>query len=94
MVVCEVQGAGSGKETVLGQIPAPGAGIVPASTNVAATARVRTCVNCHLTSLVPKPGAGKPPARFDERGVEPEHGRDEVTPATERAGQQGTQTST
>jgi len=41
----------------------------------------------------PKAGCGKS-ARFDERGVETEHGRDDVTPATERAGQQGTQTST
>src|SRR5271157_5160608 len=48
----------------------------------------------HLTSLVRKPGAGNPPARFDERGVETEHGRDDVAPAHERAGQQGTQTST
>ena len=59
-----------------------------------ATVRGRTCVSRYLTSLVRKPGAGNPPARFDERGVETEHGRDDVTPATERAGQQGTQTVT
>jgi hypothetical protein len=37
-------------------------------------------------SLVRKPGAGKPPARFDERDVETEHGEAREAPATERAG--------
>jgi hypothetical protein len=41
-----------------------------------------------------KPDAGNPHVRFDERGVEPEHGRNLVTLADERASQQGTQTST
>jgi len=52
---------------------------------------VRTCVNRHLTSLVRKPGAGNPPARFDEQGVEMEHGqtlrhRQSKEPATVYAG--------
>src|SRR5260370_36293052 len=37
-------------------------------------------------SLVRRPGAGKPPARFDERDVETEHGEASEAPATERAG--------
>jgi len=37
-------------------------------------------------SLVRKPGAGKPPARFDERGVETEHGGASEAPANKRAG--------
>jgi hypothetical protein len=35
---------------------------------------------------VREPDAGNPPVRFDERGVEPEHGRTSEAPATERAG--------
>ena len=36
-------------------------------------------------TLVREPDAGNRPVRFDERGVETEHGRDTVTLATERA---------
>jgi hypothetical protein len=35
---------------------------------------------------VREPDAGNPPVRFDERGVEPEHGRTSEAPATERVG--------
>ena len=67
-------------------LPAPGAGSSPASGNEATTVRGRTCVKCHLPSLVRKPGAGNPPARFDERGVETGHGQASEAPADERAG--------
>ncbi len=46
-------------------------------------------VSARVNRLVREPGAGNPPARFDERGVETGHGRDGGTPADERAGQQG-----
>ena len=42
-----------------------------------------------VNRLVRKPDAGKRPVRFDERDVETGHGRDDGTPANERAGQQG-----
>ena len=56
--------------------------------------RKARAVSVRVNRLVREPGAGNPPARFDERGVETGHGRDNVTPADERAGQQGKQTST
>ena len=53
---------------------------------LAATVRVRTCAYRMRNSLVRKPGAGKLHARFDERGVETEHGEASEAPADERAG--------
>jgi hypothetical protein len=44
--------------------------------------------------LVREPDALIGPVRFDERGVETEHGRNGGTPAYERAGNRGKQTST
>ncbi len=46
-------------------------------------------VSERVNRLARKPDAGERPVRFDERGVEPGHGRDDGTPADERAGQQG-----
>ena len=37
-------------------------------------------------SLVREPDAGNAPVRFDERGVETEHGEASEAPAAERAG--------
>ena len=54
--------------------------------SVTAIVRGRTCDAEYEYSLVRKPGAGKPHARFDERDVETEHGEASEAPATERAG--------
>ena len=86
VVVREVQGTGSGKTTVPRPTSVPEAGTTPASTNVTAIVRGRTCEAAYENSLVRKPGAGKPHARFDERDVETEHGEASEAPATERAG--------
>ncbi len=74
LVVREVQGAGSWKETIPCRTPVPGAGITPAPTNVdtAPIVRGRTCDEEYQYSLVRRPGAGKPHAGFDERDVKTE----------------------
>jgi hypothetical protein len=41
---------------------------------VSRNSRVKLIVSDRVNRLVPKPGAGNRPARFDERDVETEHG--------------------
>ena len=77
---------GHGKKRFHDRTSVPEAGTISAPTNVAAIVRGRTCEAEYEYSLVRKPGAGKPPARFDERDVETEHGEASEAPATERAG--------
>ena len=66
---------GQGKKRFHDRTSVPEAGTIPAPTNVAAIVRGRTCDAEYEYSLVRKPGAGKPHARFDERDVETESWR-------------------
>ena len=83
-VVCQAQGPGPGIFTLPGPLSVPDPGAVPAP-----ACRTRPTVSARVNRLVREPGAGNPPARFDERGVETGHGRDGGTPAVRKGGPTG-----